>query len=286
MHTIGTFVENDTVTLPRWLGDGSMKRVRLSPGFSLLIHQYTLIEELRLQRTAADNSANRVNVLFDASDRVSGQPVPTDAMPAEQGLTHTVRITSPDIDSQLRFPPGTPIVFVVLSMNRSALGSLLRINGTNGVVEQILRGSQAFLFYETLSADAYQLLRTLVAIDTDKDLASLRIWIQVQALLCWLFERLLTRETRQQRPVHRVDADGLSLVRAAVVADLSVPPHLAQLAQLAGMSTSKLTDLFKQVFGDTIYEHYQKARMSQAAHLLRQGATRCRKPATSWASVT
>src|SRR5205823_3573424 len=113
---------------------------------------------------------------------------------------------------------------------------------------------------------AHQTLRTLVAVEAQDDLAELRVWIQVQALLCWLFERLLARETRQQRPIHRADADGLSQVRAAVVADLSVPPQLPQLAQLAGMSTSKLTDLFKQVFGDSIYDYYQKARMAEAGH--------------------
>ena len=44
---------------------------------------------------------------------------------------------------------------------------------------------------------------------------------------------------------------------------------MPKLAQLAGMSTSKLTDLYKQVFGDSIYTYYQKARMEEAGHLLR-----------------
>ena len=264
---LGMSQQDHTVTLPSWLGVGTVKRVGLVPNFSLLIHQYTLTEELVLRRTAANNTADRINVLFQASDQMNE---PFSTAPTDRHQANTVRITSPDIDSEIRFPPGQRIICAVLSMNRSALQGLLRINRMNGVVEQILQGTQAFLFYETLSADAYQLLRTLVAIDADKDLASLRIWIQVQALLCWLFERLLARGTRAHRPIHRVDADGLSLVRTAVVADLSVPPQLAQLAQLAGMSTSKLTDLFRQVFGDSIYDYYQKARMAEAGHLLRQ----------------
>lgn len=264
---IGTTLEDHTVTLPDWLGVGSIRRVRLAPGFSLLIHQYTLVDELILRRTAADNTADRVNVLFQASDYVGDQ---TNASSTTYRQDYSVRVTSPDIDSELYFPAGRPIVFLVLSMNRSALHDLLQLSGTNGVVAQILGGTQAFLFYETLSADAHQFLRTLVAVDTRKDLAELRIWIQVQALICWLFERLLTRDTRPHRPIHPADADGLSQVRAAVIADLSVPPQLAQLAQLAGMSASKLTDLFRQVFGDSIYDYYQKARMAEAGRLLRQ----------------
>ncbi len=267
---IGTTLQDHTVTLPHWLGVGSIRRVRLAPGFSLLIHQYTLADELILRRTAADNTADRVNVLFQASDYGGEQNDATDAASITHCPDYSVRVTSPDINSELYFPPGRPIIFLVLSMNRAALHELLRLSRVNGVVEQILKGTQAFLFYETLSVDAHQLLRTLVAVDTRKDLAELRIWIQVQTLICWLFERLLTRDTRHQRPIHRADADGLSQVRAAVVANLSVPPQLTQLAQSVGMSTSKLTDLFRQVFGASIYDYYQQARMAEAGRLLRE----------------
>lgn len=42
------------------------------------------------------------------------------------------------------------------------------------------------------------------------------------------------------------------------------------MASLAGISLSKLTDLFRQVFGDSIYDYFQKARMAEAHFLLRQ----------------
>lgn len=268
---IGASLEDNTLTLPHWLGVGSIKRVRLSPDFSLLIHQYVLTEELILKRTAADNTADRVNVLFQLHAGPEGQPGPDEAAPTDRRAEYTIRITSPDINSELRFPPRVSIFFTVLSMTRPALRNLLRINTMNGVVEQILTGSQGFLFYETMNADAQKILKTLTIVDTQLALSELRIWIQVQKLLCWLFDRLLARETLKHRPVHRGDAEQLGRVRAAVVADLSVPPQLAELANLAGMSISKLTDLYKQVFGGSIYEYFQKARMNEAGHLLKQG---------------
>lgn len=264
---IGASLDDNTLTLPHWLGVGSIKSVRLTPDFSLLIHQYVLTEELILKRTAADNTADWVNVLFQLH---AGQPDPDDA-PTNRRAEYTIRITSPDINSELRYAPNVAIFFTVLSMSRPALCSLLRITNMNGVVEQILLGSQGFLFYETMSADMQKSLKTLTAVDTRLALGELRIWIRVQELLCWLFERLLKRETRKHRPVHRLDADQLNRVRAAVVADLSVPPQLPELAQLAGMSISKLTDLYRQVFGNSIYDYFQKARMDEAGFLLRQG---------------
>lgn len=267
---IGTPLLHDTLTLPPSLGIGWIKRVRLAPDFSLLMHQYTLTQELILKRTAADNTADRVNVLFQLHAEPEGQPGPDGVAPTGKRVEYTVRITSPDINSELRFPPGVAIFFTVLSMTRPALRNLLRLKKMNGVVAQILTGEQGFLFYETMSADAQKKLKMLAAVDTQLELGELRIWIQVQELLCWLFDRLLTREMVRHYPIHHVDAEQLGRVRAAVVADLSAPPQLPELAQLAGMSVSKLTSLYKQVFGYSIYDYFQRLRMEEAGHLLRQ----------------
>lgn len=268
---IGVSLEDNTLTLPSSLGVGSIRLVRLAPDFSLLIHQYVLSEELILRRTAADNTADRVNVLFQGHARTNGQQAPNEGTSIDRRAEYTIRITSPDINAELRFPPGAATFFAVLSMARPALRNLLRLSRLNGVVEQILVGRHGFLFYETMSADAQKTLSALVAVNTRLDLGGLRIWIQVQELICWLFDRLLARELVKHRSVHRVDADQLGRVRAAVVADLSSPPQLGQLAQLAGMSIAKLTDLYKQVFGDSIYDYFQNARMDEAGYLLQQG---------------
>jgi len=61
------------------------------------------------------------------------------------------------------------------------------------------------------------------------------------------------------------------LIRTAILSDLSVPPSLPGLAKMAGFSETKMKDLFKQVFGDTIYNYYQQARMEEAAFLLKHG---------------
>lgn len=267
---VGASLQDNTLTLPSSLGVGSIRRVRLAPDFSLLIHQYVLTEELILRRTAADNTADRVNVLFQLHAGPEEQSRSDNAAYADRRAEYTIRITSPDINSELHFPSNRAIFFTVLSMARPALRSLLRLNKINGVVEQILVGEQGFLFYETMNADAQKILKTLAAVDTQPELGELRIWIQVQELLCWLFDRLLAREMVKHRPIHRVDADQLSRVRAAVVVDLSVPPQLPELAKVAGMSISKLTDLYKQVFGDSIYNYFQKARMDEAGYLLKQ----------------
>lgn len=268
---IGGRLDDATLTLPTWLGAGSIRRVRLAPDCSLLIHRYILTEELILRRTAAENSADRVTMLFHINAQPERPRDNNELVSQAPRDEYGIRITSPDISSVMRLPPNRALYFTVLTMARPFLRNLLQIKTMNRVVEQILVGQPRFLFYETVTADAQTMLKTLATLETQEELSELRIWIQVQGLLCWLFGRLLARGTRQHRPIHQADADQLDRVQSAVVADLSVPPQLPQLAHMAGMSVSKLTDLYKQVFGNSIYDYYQKARMEEAGHLLKQG---------------
>jgi AraC-like DNA-binding protein len=46
---------------------------------------------------------------------------------------------------------------------------------------------------------------------------------------------------------------------------------LPALAAMIGMSETKMKQLFKQTFGDSIYNYFQKVRMEEAAFLLKQG---------------
>jgi AraC-like DNA-binding protein len=92
----------------------------------------------------------------------------------------------------------------------------------------------------------------------------------VQELLYHLFHKLSKRENTSQKTVNNADAEKLLALRNLILSDLSQPPSLPELAVATGMSETKLKQLFKQTFGDTIYNYYQKVRMEEAAFLLKQ----------------
>ena len=50
-----------------------------------------------------------------------------------------------------------------------------------------------------------------------------------------------------------------------------MPPVIAQLAKEACMSESKLKRIFRQVFGDSIFNYYQMRRIQRAAQMLKEG---------------
>jgi len=53
---------------------------------------------------------------------------------------------------------------------------------------------------------------------------------------------------------------------------LDKPPLIKELALAASMSPTKLKNLFKQIFGNSIFSYYQEFRMKEASRLLKEGA--------------
>lgn len=264
---IGTRVEHDTVHLTPVLGKGFVRRTRLSADFSLITHHYRLKEELTLKRNATIIDHNKINLLFHVNDK----PFSEAASPANNtfsGNDFAIRITSTNIGSEINFPVNSEVYFTVLSTTRSGLNSLLNIKKPNSTVETILKGNSGFLFYENMTDGMQKALKTLTLTDANEELGQLKIWIKIQELLYLLFDRLLTRDSPKHKPIHHNDAEMILQVKQIILSDLSLQPSLTGLANTVGMSVSRLTELFRQVFGHSIYEYYQLARMNEAAHLL------------------
>ncbi|MCF0058805.1 helix-turn-helix transcriptional regulator [Dyadobacter sp. CY356] len=55
-----------------------------------------------------------------------------------------------------------------------------------------------------------------------------------------------------------------------MLTDLATPPVINELAAYAHMSPTKLKRLFRQIFGNSIFNYYQEFRMKEAAFLLKR----------------
>ena len=88
------------------------------------------------------------------------------------------------------------------------------------------------------------------------------------------FSRLYERHAGKQFSV-KVSKDELERLREVeniLLKSFSVtPPSIPQLSKKAAMSPTKLKKLFKAVYGNAIYEHFQKKRMQHAADMLLTG---------------
>jgi len=265
------FLDGDRLLIPPAMGVGSIRRIAVSAGLKLIVHRYKLNEDFVLNRVGTEAPNDLVSVIFHSNESTASVDTGDRVDPLSRTTDFAIQIASTDLNSQIRFPANTDIYFLVVGIKKNALRELLAIRQPNSVVQTILAEAQGFLFYESMSVEVFKLVKQVTDAVEDNALSDLYYRLKTHELLYLVFEKLQKRESEHHSAIHRDDGEKLLLVRTAILADLSLPPSLPALAKMAGMGETKMKDLFKQVFGDTIYNYYQQARMEEAAFLLKHG---------------
>ena len=264
-------VEGDRLLIPPEMGTGSIRRIALSAGLKLIVHRYRLHQDFILNRVGSEGANHLVSIIFHSNEVTGSIDTGQKADPLSRSSDFAIQIASTDLNSQVRFPAHTDIYFLVVGVMKDVLKALLAIEHPNSVVQTILEAAPGFLYYERMSVEIHKLVKQVTDAREDQALNTFYQRLKVHELLYLVFERLQQRETQTHSAIHKDDVEKLSLIRAAILADLAVQPSLPALAKMAGLGETKMKDLFKQVFGDTIYNYYQQARMEEAAFLLKHG---------------
>jgi AraC-like DNA-binding protein len=114
-----------------------------------------------------------------------------------------------------------------------------------------------------------QVLEHIAMINFNEVLGKFYFKIKVEELIYHLIDKLLKRESVVQRRIGKDDADKIHEIKNEILNDFRKPPVLALLSRKHGISQTKMKSLFRQIYGDTIYNHFQKARMYEAVMLLK-----------------
>ncbi|GAB3949782.1 AraC family transcriptional regulator [Spirosoma harenae] len=265
-------VQDDLLVIPEQLGQGYIRKLRFGSDFKITIHRYLLKEDLIINRNTSGQGNDLITVFFYSNEQSLEIAYNDDPQVLfSQRDESAIQVTSNDLSSTIRFPAHQQIYYVVVAINPPRLTELLAVSEPNSVLQTITGSGNSFLFFESMAAETKLLLKNLAAVDMKDPLSHFYMQIKVQELLYLVFHKLALRESAAHQTINSADAERLLYIRNEIISDLSVPPILRELAQVAAMSETKLKQLFKQTFGTTIYNYYQQARMEEAAFLLKQG---------------
>jgi AraC-like DNA-binding protein len=253
---------DDRVLLPALLGEGFIQEVYLDNGLSLCLHRYQLRQDLILRRHGT-GTTEVVTLKFD------GRRIPG----------HEVEFGTSNFFTEVMIPAHEEIHFVVMVTTRRTLLNLLQIGeggsrdrgagaGGSDMIHTI-RDNPSFFLHETMTREMERTLKQLSQINETTPLQALLYQTRAQELIYFLFARLLSRKTGVALSIDQEDVKKIYQVRASILADLSAPPKLSELARHIGMSSTKMKQLFRQIFGDSIYNYFQVERMNEAAQLLK-----------------
>jgi len=269
---IGAPVENGILRIPAALGEGYIRKLVFGPDFKITLHSYTLREDLIIKRNSSGLGNELITVFFYSNEQAleiafnGNQEVQF-----SERADAAIQVTSNDLSSTVRFPACHSVHYVVVAIKPAYLKALLVLDKPNRTLQTITNNGSSFLFFESMTAETKTLLKHIAALNMHDGLNHFYMQIKVQELLYLLFQQLVLRESEAQYSINSADVDKLLYIRREILSDLSTPPVLSELAQIAAMSETKLKQIFKQTFGDTIYNYYQRARMEEAAFLLKQG---------------
>jgi AraC-like DNA-binding protein len=267
-------VFDNKLTIPVSMGDGSIKIIDFGQNFKLLVHRYKFKEDFVLKRIAPIHWNDNVTIIFYSSsfsDNLLSNTNQTKIYSPQKDIS-AIEISSNDLNSEIRFPAEREIYFTVVGINSSTLLALLGIEKANNFFKSIGSNNSTFLYHENMTQEVEKILKQISDINNQGELSNFYYKIKAQELLYLLFNKLLNRQHDQHTYVNKMDIDKLYAIRTSILADLALPPRLNSLAKMANMSETKMKQLFKQIFGDSIYNYFQKARMEEAAFLLKQAA--------------
>ena len=264
-------LRDNYLSIPASMGEGYVRKVAFGNDFRLLIHRYKLKEDFIIKRNPAVEPSDLLSIFFYNNEQSLDLEY-NEEQPVKFSLKSesAVQVTTHDLSSVIRFPANTETHYAVVGITSSKLKSLLRIDKPNQVLQTITTPSASFLYFESMMPEALQILKNIAAINLHDDLSNFLIRIKVQELLYHLFHKLSARENTSQKTINSADGEKLIAVRDIILEDIGKRPLLRDLANKVGMSETKLKVLFKQTFGDSIYNYYQKIRMEEAAFLLKQ----------------
>ncbi len=264
-------VYKNSLQIPANLGEGRIKWVDVEPDFKFVLHHYTLKQDFYLKRIAPDTEPNDlISIVFNSNEIPAGFTADReDAIQFLKNNGSSIQIASTALSTETFFPANSEVYFCVIGIKRQVLSGLLRIENLSGPLATILNGNTLFFYHEKMNPEVQRVLKQIAEINDQSKLSDLYYSIKTHEMIYLLFDKLLSRADEKQNPINKADIDKLYVIRTALLADLSVPPQLGSLAKMGGMSETKMKQLFKQTFGDTIYNYYQNERMQEAGFLLK-----------------
>jgi AraC-like DNA-binding protein len=178
-----------------------------------------------------------------------------------------VNIYSGGMDKMtLLFPAHSERNVVCVRIRRHKLEALLG-GSQREYLGEWLRSGQFFL-NEPLSPVMRRVLSELRQYPAGKALGPLFYHTRTLELIYLLLEQLNKRTSAPCKTTDPIHLAQIFKAKSLLVQDLSAPPTIAALASSVLLSESQLKQSFREVFGVSIYQYFQQARLEKAKELL------------------
>ena len=265
----GSASGNNRIDISSPIGKGTIIRADMEAGLKMAVFHLTLQQDLVFRSMASESKPDVLTIGFQLSTPDTHH-VPHKMQLDDYAQPDTlIQLASGDIENDMRFSAGTSVFAVQIIVQRDLLKNLLGSN-EHTVVKHILCNKGPHFFNEAMTQEIQCVLSLIFKAGENDLFGNFYYRIKATELIYLLFYNLAKRTDAPCVSIRKDDVRKMHDVKDHILSDLSIIPELSSLAVMTGMSESKLKRLFRQVFGNRIYNYYQTARMNEAAYLIRK----------------
>lgn len=265
-HLLGTAIKNRRLEIPPQFGSGYCTGFIFNEHIRMLISDYELNEDMIVENPDVNASRRMIffkfrNIFPEAGAPSAGKPLRE--MPSV--LIATSRINTDDVISI-----HTNTATINIEVDANYLNGLFNSSAKSPVLQSLLHNTQPLLFEQMIYPSLQKVVDEMVSEPAGETFELFFLRIKAEELICRLLMELEKREEKHVYALNTRDIAAIYKIKEQMLKQLEVPPVIRELALSAGMSPTKLKRLFRQIFGNSIFNYYQEFRMKEAALLLKQ----------------
>jgi hypothetical protein len=173
-------VYNNHFSLPEHLGQGYIRKLLFGADFKLVVHHYTLREDLVIKRQAFGGDNDQITIFFYNNEQ------PLDIAYTDHPQVwfsfrddSAIQLMPNDLSSTIRFPAHQAVHYLVVAINAPRLQALLAGSEPHAVLDTLTRAGSSFLFFERIAAEAKLLLKHITEVNQHDSLSHFYTQVKV-----------------------------------------------------------------------------------------------------------
>ena len=259
-ESLGVESTNNRLDIPTAFGNGYCAGYVFNEHVRLLISDYELKEDLVVEQPNELASGELLffkfqNVFPNAKSKLPQLP--------------SVLIATRRIATGEAFAIHSNVETINIEVDVSYLDKLIPTDNRSPVLQSLLHNTMPLFFEQLIYPALLKVVEDIVNPVEDNIFRLFFLKVKAEELICRLLMEIGKREEKQLYPLNDRDINAIYKIKDQIIANVQTPPVIADLATQAAMSPSKLKRLFRQVFGNSIFNYYQQLRMKEAARLLK-----------------
>lgn len=261
---LGTGIKNGRLEIPEKFGKGYCTGFVFNEHIRMLIMNYELYENLVVENPDINVSARMI--LFKFQNIIPK----TDTFSTEkQKAIPSVLILTSSVNTDAVIPIHTNTATINIEVDANYLKGLFDLSEKSAVLQSLLQNTQPLLFEQTIYPFLQKIVDEIVSESVDETFKLFFLRVKAEELICRLLIELEKRDEKHLYALNIHDIKTIYKVKEQILKHLETPPVIKEVAICASMSPTKLKRLFRQIFGNSIFNYYQEFRMKEAALLLK-----------------